>query len=124
NKIEEKINEIDIELESIITQLNDLLETEEASRKGVEELRPAINDMAENLIENEELYGRGVLRFKIEFEELTNGLITYDDLVENGEYHQAKEVVEQVNKELKRVQVELEEYPDRKSTRLNSSHVS
>lgn len=112
NKIEEKINEIDIELESIITQLNDLLETEEASRKGVEELRPAINDMAENLIENKELYGRGVLRFKIEFEELTNGLITYDDLVENGEYHQAKEVVEQVNKELKRVQVELEEYPE------------
>lgn len=112
NKIEEKINEIDIELESIITQLNDLLETEEASRKGVEELRPAINDMVENLIENEELYGRGVLRFKIEFEELTNGLITYDDLVENGEYHQAKEVVEQVNKELKRVQVELEEYPE------------
>src|SRR5699024_11714601 len=31
---------------------------------------------------------------------------------ENGEYHQAKEVVEQVNKELKRVQVELEEYPE------------
>lgn len=112
NKIEEKINEIEVELESIITQLNELLETEEASRKGVEELRPAINKMVEALIENEELYGRGILRFQIEFEELTNGLITYDDLVENGEYHQAKEVVEQVNKELKRVQVELEEYPE------------
>ncbi len=112
NKIEEKINEIEAELESITTQLNELLETEEAGRKGLEELRQAINKMMEYLIENEDLYGRGTLRFKIEFEELTNGLIKYDELVESGEYYQAKEVVEQLNEELKRVQNELREYPE------------
>src|SRR5690625_6271508 len=44
-EIEKKINEIDAELESITNQLNELLETEEASRKNVEELRPAIKEM-------------------------------------------------------------------------------
>src|SRR5690625_5744815 len=112
-EIEEKINEIDAELESITNQLNELLETEEASRKNVEELRPAIKEMAETLNENKNIYGRGKLRFEIEIEELTDGLNTYDDLVENGDYHQAKDVVDKLNEEL-----------DRKSTRLNSSHVA
>lgn len=111
-EIEEKINEIDAELESITNQLNELLETEEASRKNVEELRPAIKEMAEMLNENKNIYDRGKLRFEIEIEELTDGLNTYDDLVENGDYHQAKDVVDKLNGELKRVQTELEEFPE------------
>src|SRR5690625_407439 len=111
-EIEKKINEIDAELESITNQLNELLETEEASRKNVEELRPAIKEMAEMLNENKNIYDRGKLRFEIEIEELTDGLNTYDDHVENGEYHQAKYVVDKLNEELKRVQTELEEFPE------------
>src|SRR5699024_7803352 len=75
----------------------------------VEELRPAIKEMAEMLNENKNIYDRGKLRFEIEIEELTDGLNTYDDLVENGDYHQAKDVVDKLNEELKRVQTELEE---------------
>src|SRR5699024_6178696 len=119
-EIEEKINEIDAELESITNQLNELLETEEASRKNVEELRPAIKEMAEMLNENKNIYDRGKLRFEIEIEELTDGLNTYDELVENtddeltenGDYHQAKDVVDKLNEELKRVQTELEEFTE------------
>src|SRR5699024_2460373 len=102
----------DAELESITNQLNELLETEEARRKNVEELRPAIKEMAEMLNENKNIYDRGKLRFEIEIEELTDGLNTYDDLVENVDYHQAKDVDDKINEKLKRIQKELEEYPE------------
>src|SRR5699024_4278281 len=71
-----------------------------------------IKEMAEMLNENKNIYDRGKLRFEIEIEELTDGLNTYDDLVENGDYHQAKDVVDKLNEELKRVQTELEEFPE------------
>src|SRR5699024_4855161 len=90
-------------------QLNELLETEEASRKNVEELRPAIKEMAEMLNENKNIYDRGKLRFEIEIEELTDGLNTYDDLVENGDYHQAKDVVDKLNEELKKAKKQMAE---------------
>src|SRR5699024_10106062 len=86
--------------------------------KNVEELRPAIKEMAEMLNENKNIYDRGKLRFEIEIEELTDGLNTYDDLVENGDYHQAKDVVDKLNEELKRVQTELEEFPEHHQTQL------
>lgn len=115
NSLEEteaQLATIETDLESILTQLNELLETEEASRKGVEELRPTLKGMKQHLKDDKELYGRGSLRFENEFEELNKALITYDELVENGQYHQAKEIVDQVKKEIEQNQVEMKEYPD------------
>src|SRR5699024_12737364 len=93
-------------------EINEHLKQEEKSRKKVEEIKTAIKEMAEMLNENKNIYDRGKLRFEIEIEELTDGLNTYDELVENGDYHQAKDVVDKLNEELKRVQTELEEFPE------------
>src|SRR5699024_5521128 len=68
--------------------------------------------MDEMVNKNKNIYDKGKKRYKIEIEELTDGINTYDDLVENGDYHKAKDVVDKLNEELKRVQTELEEFPE------------
>lgn len=109
---EAQLEKIETDLNSILTQLNELLKTEEESRKGVEELRPTIKELELDLKENNTSYGKGSLRFKEKLEDLNKALITYDELVESGEYHQAKEIVDQIIKDLEQVKIEMAEYPD------------
>ena len=108
----EKLLQIESELDSIISELTELLETEESSRKSAEELLPTIKEMEKTLLQNRFLYDRATLRFEVELEELNNSLIAYNDLVENGEYHQAKEIIDKVNLEIKEVEEEIQEFPD------------
>lgn len=109
---EAKLTKLEEDLNAILTQLDELLTAEESSRKRVEEIKPIIEVMNEELTNNEELYGRGLLKFKSEFDKINNELVTYDKFVENGEYYQAKEIVNLVNDKIESVQKELEEYPD------------
>ncbi len=109
---ESKLKELDEEIDILLAQINELLELEKSNRKRIGEINLIVESMEENISENEELYGNGKKRFKLEFEKIENKITNYSNFVKAGEYYQAKKVIDQINREIKRVQKELEEYPD------------
>src|SRR5699024_12666895 len=84
-------------------------------KKGIKKVnknKTKIKEMQETITKNKQSYGKGTVRFEKDFEKLNQALITYDELVSEGEYRQAKKIVDQVNKDIKQIQLEMEEYVD------------
>ncbi len=112
SETETRLEKIEKDITLILNQLNEYLEIEKSGRNNVEKIKPKIKEMQETITENKQSYGKGTVRFEKDFEKLNQALITYDELVSEGEYHQAKKIVDQVNKDIKQIQLEMEEYVD------------
>ena len=112
SETETQLEKIEKDITLILNQLNEYLEIEKSGRNNVEKIKPKIKEMQETLTENKQSYGKGTVRFEKDFEKLNQALITYDELVSKGEYRQAKKIVDQVNKDIKQIQLEMEEYVD------------
>jgi len=110
-KMEAILVECEKVIETILTELNELLATEEENRKEIEKLAPQLTDMRKQLSQNRFKYDRAELRFELEVDELQHELVVYEELVDEGNYLQAKEVVDLVKERIVSLQEELDEFP-------------
>lgn len=110
-QIEETLMKIEKKIEKILTELNELLETEEENRKEVAELEPLLGDLRRKLSQNRYKYDRADIRFEVEFDEIDQEFQKYNELIEEGNYIQAKEIVVHVKKRIEALQIEVEEFP-------------
>ena len=111
-KMEAILVESEKEIETILTELNELLETEEQNRKEIEKLTPSLKEMRKQLLQNRHKYDRAEIRFEVEMDDIEQEINTYNELVEEGNYLQAKELVERVKKRFEKLKQELEEFPE------------
>src|SRR5690625_1437439 len=103
-KTEEKI-------ESMLAELNDLLKTEEKNRSEMEKIGPRLEELRKQLSVNRFIYKRAEVRLEVEFDELKEALHTYSTLMEEGNYHQATEIIEDVKKRLDKLEEEMDTFP-------------
>ncbi|HEX6594644.1 MAG TPA: septation ring formation regulator EzrA [Bacillota bacterium] len=108
---DELLDESEREIEKILHELNELMDSEETSRKEVEQLLPTIKEVRKELIQNRYQYKKAEKRFEAELDQLDNHLKQYDAFVESGDYSKAMNLVEQMKNDFKRLQNEIEEYP-------------
>src|SRR5690625_2680717 len=73
-KIEEILVNIEKKIETILTELNELLEIEEENRKEVEELEPQLFELRKKIAQNRYQYARAEARFEVELDELEEEL--------------------------------------------------
>lgn len=111
-KMEAILVESEKEIETILTELNELLETEEENRKEIEKLIPLLKEMRKQLLQNRHKYDRAEIRFEVEMDELEQELHTYNMLVDEGNYIQAKELVEEIKVKFDQLKEELDEFPE------------
>lgn len=111
-KMEAILVESEKEIETILTELNELLETEEQNRKEIEKLTPSLKEMRKQLLQNRHKYDRAEIRFEVEMDDIEQEINTYNELVEEGNYLQAKELVERVKERFEKLKQELEEFPE------------
>lgn len=111
-KMEEILIESEKQIESILTELNELLETEEENRKEIEKLTPLLKEMRKQLLQNRHQYNRAEIRFEVEMDEIEQELHTYNTFVEEGNYIQAKELVEEIKERFENLKQEFEEFPE------------
>lgn len=111
-KMEEILVESEKQIESILTELNELLETEEENRKEIEKLTPLLKEMRKQLLQNRHQYNRAEIRFEVEMDEIEQELHTYNTFVEEGNYIQAKELVEEIKERFEKLKQEFEEFPE------------
>lgn len=111
-EIEHVLETIENDIEQMINDLHNLLETEEASRKEIENLLPKIASLKSYFMKNEHQFVHAQDRFTNELNLLEKELNTYNDLVEEGNYLEASERVEYVTEELQELEAQVDAYPE------------
>ncbi|MFD2046342.1 septation ring formation regulator EzrA [Ornithinibacillus salinisoli] len=110
-KSDQILQSIEKDIEKILHELDELMESEESSRKEIEHIQPSIKSMRKQLLQNRFQYGKAEVRFEVELDELDEQLAQYHELVDSGNYLEAKDLVTNLKVELERLQVEIEEFP-------------
>ncbi|GIO28850.1 septation ring formation regulator EzrA [Ornithinibacillus bavariensis] len=111
-KTEQNLQAVEKDIEKILLELDELVDSEESSRKGVETIQPAIKELNKKISQNRFQYGKAEVRFEVELDELKDALQHYHDLVDSGNYIEAKTVVDDLKERLELLQVEIDEFPD------------
>lgn len=111
-KIEQNLQAVEKDIEKILLELDELVDSEESSRKEVETIQPAIKELNKKISQNRFQYGKAEVRFEVELDELKDALKHYHDLVDSGNYIEAKTVVDDLKERLELLQVEIDEFPD------------
>lgn len=109
--MEEILVAVEKKIEVILAELNELLETEEANRKEIEELEPLLDSLRKQLSQNRYQYDRAEVRFEVELDNVQAKLTTYNEMIEEGNYSQASDIVKEIKEQLSELQEELDEFP-------------
>ncbi|MDC3415778.1 septation ring formation regulator EzrA [Aquibacillus salsiterrae] len=105
------LEEIEKEIDSMFTELDLLLDSEESSRKEIEVVLPKIKGLRKKMLQNRHLYGKAEVRFDVELDELEKDVKQYFVLAESGNYHEAMELVKQLNANVSFIEAQIQEFP-------------
>jgi len=111
-KVDHTLNAIEKDIEKMLEELNELLESEETSRKDIERIQPKISQIKQNIAHNRHQYGKAESRFIEMASELEGRLEKYHELVETGNYIEAKNFVDQIKEDLVHLEKQIEEFPE------------
>jgi septation ring formation regulator len=109
--IETTLDSIEKDIERMLKELDELLESEETSRLEVEELEPSIKAIRKLFSRNRLQYGRAETHFENLMDELDEAFAKYHELVDSGDYLEARELVEQIKRDKEALEARLEEFP-------------
>ncbi len=110
-KSAEKLQAVEADIEMILSELNELLESEKTGREKVETLQPQIREMRRKLSQNRYQYGKaeGILDKRID--ELDAAFAAYNDLADAGDYLEAKQLVDQLKQEIESLRMLIDTFP-------------
>ncbi|NWO13060.1 septation ring formation regulator EzrA [Virgibacillus sp.] len=110
-EVEKILQKVEMEIEQIIKEVDELLNSEAESRKEMEYVEPALKDLRKKLSQNRYQYGKAESYFETKLDELFKELASYYELIEEGNYIEAKQLVDNLNISLDHLQIQLEEFP-------------
>lgn len=98
-------------IETILTDIQALLETEEANRQTIEELEPQLTELRKLISQNRYQFSKADVRFEAEMDEINELINTYNKLVEQGEYMDSTEQVQLAQSRMENIKNEMDEFP-------------
>ncbi|OZU89699.1 septation ring formation regulator EzrA [Virgibacillus indicus] len=110
-KVEQILQSIENDIEKMLQELDELMESEESSRKEIGELEPTIKSMRKQLSQNRFQYGKAESYFETEIDKLEEKLKQYHELTEAGDYYEARKLVDALKQDIEELQVKVEEFP-------------
>lgn len=108
---EEALQSIEQDIDKILIGLEDLLESEKVSRKEVEELEPSIKGLRTTLSRNRYQFGKAELFFEKEIDKLEESFKQYYELIDDGNYFEAKELVMKIKLEKEELENVIDHFP-------------
>lgn len=110
-EVDKILQSVEVAIEEILKEVDELLESEEKSRKEMEHVEPTLKELRKKLSQTRYQYGKAESYFEKKLDELTKQVAFYYELVDDGNYLEARELVEQIRVSLDTVEVRLNEFP-------------
>lgn len=110
-KMETILTEAEQKIENMLNELEDLLKTEEKNRSDMEKVGPRLEELRKQLAANRYIYKRAEVRLEVAFDELDEALHTYSTYMDEGNYHQATEMMQEVKERLDQLEAEMDSFP-------------
>lgn len=111
NKTERVLESIETDIENILHEVNDLMESEESGRKEAEAIDPAIRSLRKTLSQQRYQYGEAESYFDARIDFLAEKLAEYNDEIQSGNYFQAKQLIDELKVRLTELEAKMEEFP-------------
>jgi septation ring formation regulator len=110
-KIEQILKESEQKIEQLMMEINELVGSEELSRASKEEIERSLREAKKQLLAHRHTFGVAIQYLEKTVEEIATELKAFDELTENGNYIEARELVEKLAQEMNRLQHYIETVP-------------
>lgn len=111
-KIEKSLQTIELEIDRILQELNDLVGSEEKSRTEVEKLAEGYMERKRYLLAHRHLFGVVASHLEQLVETIGNQIKNYEELTNEGNYFEAREVVLSLANNFEQLSEKMEKTPD------------
>ncbi len=112
NETEKVLVSIEADIEKILKEVDDLMESEESGRKEEEEINHASKSLRKNLAQQRYQYGKAESYFDERIDLLEEKLLGYNDEIKSGNYYQAKRLIDELRVNLTELEERMEEFPE------------
>ncbi|MFD2627867.1 septation ring formation regulator EzrA [Oceanobacillus kapialis] len=112
NKVEEVLQGIEANIEKLLAEVDNLIESEELSRKEMDTLKPEIRGMKKSLSQNRYQYGKAEQYFDKQLDVLQEKAIAYEQATDSGDYMEAKQIVDQLKMEINELEEKFDAFPE------------
>lgn len=109
--IEEKLSKTEEKIQCILTELNDLVGSEEKNRTEIEELKELYRECKKNLLAHRHSYGNAENELERELEEVIGKFQEVDEKTKNGNYLEAREIVLFIKERLEKIRQKMDAIP-------------
>lgn len=108
---EEILQSVEGSIENILQELEELLESEKTSRIEVESIEPSIKELKRKISQNRYQFGKADSYYDSKLGELDKSLASYHAETEDGNYMEAKQLVDSIKQELEILAEQIEAFP-------------
>lgn len=98
-------------IETILADIQALLETVETNSQTMDELEPQLVELRKLISQNRYQFSKADVRFESAIDEVKEIMNTYNELVEQGEYISSTEQVDLAQNRLENIKTEMDEFP-------------
>lgn len=112
HETENYLRTIEKDIDHILTELEELLQSEEKGREEIVDIEPALKKIRRKLLQKRYQFGRAEAVFDEKINQLEEQVKHYFELVESGDYLQAKDLVEMLEKDTNQLVEKMEEFPE------------
>jgi|SRR5690625_222023 len=110
--VEQTLNQIEGVIADMFKELDELLDSEKQNRKVADEVILQLKTVRNILLQDLHAYGLAEQRFETEINELKSKLEFYDYETDQGNYHEASNLINQIKIDLDDLQERIETFPD------------
>jgi septation ring formation regulator len=110
-RIENKLQEIEEEIKSILSELNDLVGSEEKNRVETEQLKDSYREAKKNLLAHHHSFGKAEKYLEAQLNQVTTKFQEYEEKTRNGNYLEARETVLHTKVQLETIKKQMEMIP-------------
>ncbi|UOQ46140.1 septation ring formation regulator EzrA [Halobacillus salinarum] len=110
---EQKLIAVEKDIEAMFEELEVLLDSEKSSRIEIEAIEPELTELSKTLVQNRHQYGKAARIFESRIQEQQKKLKEYERLTAQGDYLEAKTLVQSLREELQELLEESRLFPER-----------
>lgn len=110
--IETQLSEIEAEISRILTELHELIGSEEKNREEIGELKEIYREAKKSLLAHRLNYGKAEDRLEDQLDEVVKKFQAYDEKTAEGNYLEAREIVLFMKERLETVKHQMDRIPE------------